>query len=51
MNDVWDARYNTERLLHEREEKRNVRRIIDEWEQRSKEKKNQEKGGMDCSAL
>lgn len=51
MNDVWDARYNTERLLHEREEKRNVRRIIDEREQRSKEKKNQEKGGMDCSAL
>ena len=26
-------------------------RIIDEREQRSKEKKNQEKGGMDCSAL
>lgn len=51
MNDVWDARYNAERLLHEREEKRNVRRIIDEREQRSKEKKNQEKGGMDCSAL
>ena len=50
-NDVWDARYNTERLLHEREEERKVRRIIDEREQRSKEKKNQEKGGMDCSAL
>ena len=28
MNDVLDARYNTERLLHEREEKQIVRQVI-----------------------
>lgn len=49
MNDVWDARYNTERLLHEREEKRKVRWIIDERErmQRRNEKKDREKGRKD----
>ena len=40
MNDVLDARYNTERLLHEREERQRVRWVIAEREriqQRNKE--------------
>ena len=41
MNDVLDAQYNTKRLLHEREDERKVRWIIDERErmQRRNEKK------------
>ena len=32
MNDVLDARYNTERLLHEREERQKIRLAIAERE-------------------
>lgn len=42
MNDVLDAQYNTERLLHEREEKQIVRRIIAEQERM--QRGNKEKG-------
>ena len=44
MNDVWDARCNTERLLHEREEKQFVRRIISERERMQRGSKDKSNG-------
>ena len=43
MNDVWDARFNTERLLHERGEERIVRRVITERELMQNRGKNKER--------
>ena len=48
-NALFNARYDTERLLHEREDERQVRRIIDERErmQRGYEKKDRKKDRED----
>ena len=44
-NDVWDARYNTEQLLHERDEKQIVRRVIAKrkWMLKGNEEKGRER--------